>query len=60
MFTILSLLLFLHGRSNCYPYPPAPATKARSYAGPMGLLFLLFGAVTNFKDVLMPYPKAVR
>ncbi len=53
----------MHGRSNCYPYPPAPATKARSYAGPMGLmglLFLLFGAVTNFKDVLMPYPKAVR
>ncbi|MCB2379533.1 sugar MFS transporter [Hymenobacter sp. BT635] len=35
---------------------------ARSYAGPMLLmttLFFLFGAVTNFNDVLMPYLKDV-
>ena len=35
---------------------------ARSYAGPMMLmttLFFLFGAVTNFNDVLMPYLKDV-
>ena len=35
---------------------------ARSYAGPMVLmttLFFLFGAVTNFNDVLMPYLKDV-
>ena len=35
---------------------------ARSYAGPMVLmttLFFLFGAVTNFNDVLMPYIKDV-
>ncbi|RSK45067.1 sugar MFS transporter [Hymenobacter rigui] len=39
----------------------APDT-ARSYAGPMVLmttLFFLFGAVTNFNDVLMPYLKDV-
>ncbi|TGE16453.1 sugar MFS transporter [Hymenobacter elongatus] len=38
----------------------SPAT--RSYAGPMLLmttLFFLFGAVTNFNDVLMPYLKDV-
>jgi len=38
---------------------PAPT---RSYAGPMALmtlLWLLFGAVTNFNDVLMPYLKDV-
>ena len=38
--------------------PAAP----RSYAGPMALmttLFFLFGAVTNFNDVLMPYLKDV-
>ena len=39
---------------------PAATTAAptRSYAGPMVLmtcLFFLFGAVTNFNDVLMPY-----
>jgi FHS family L-fucose permease-like MFS transporter len=37
-------------------------TVTRSYAGPMvlmTLLFLLFGAVTNFNDVLMPYLKDV-
>ena len=47
---------------------PAPlssvttAAPARSYAGPMLLmttLFFLFGAVTNFNDVLMPYLKDV-
>ncbi|OGX89129.1 hypothetical protein BEN49_09695 [Hymenobacter coccineus] len=35
---------------------------ARSYAGPMVLmtsLFFLFGAVTNFNDVLMPYLKDI-
>jgi len=40
----------------------ATATPARSYAGPMVLmttLFFLFGAVTNFNDVLMPYLKDV-
>ncbi len=41
----------------------APTTaSARSYAGPMLLmttLFFLFGAVTNFNDVLMPYLKDV-
>ena len=40
-----------------------PSTApARSYAGPMLLmttLFFLFGAVTNFNDVLMPYLKDV-
>ncbi|MFC6223752.1 sugar MFS transporter [Hymenobacter artigasi] len=38
------------------------AAPARSYAGPMVLmttLFFLFGAVTNFNDVLMPYLKDV-
>ena len=46
--------------------PSAPsvstAVPARSYAGPMVLmttLFFLFGAVTNFNDVLMPYLKDV-
>ena len=40
----------------------ATAAPARSYAGPMLLmttLFFLFGAVTNFNDVLMPYLKDV-
>ena len=40
----------------------ATAAPARSYAGPMVLmttLFFLFGAVTNFNDVLMPYLKDV-
>jgi len=48
------------------PLPSAPpataAGAARSYAGPMLLmttLFFLFGAVTNFNDVLMPYLKDV-
>jgi FHS family L-fucose permease-like MFS transporter len=38
------------------------AAPSRSYAGPMVLmtcLFFLFGAVTNFNDVLMPYLKDV-
>ena len=38
------------------------AAPARSYAGPMVLmtsLFFLFGAVTNFNDVLMPYLKDI-
>ena len=38
------------------------AAPPRSYAGPMVLmtcLFFLFGAVTNFNDVLMPYLKDV-
>ena len=42
--------------------PTASTTPARSYAGPMVLmttLFFLFGAVTNFNDVLMPYLKDV-
>ncbi|AII53513.1 sugar MFS transporter [Hymenobacter sp. APR13] len=42
--------------------PLAPAGTTRSYAGPMVLmttLFFLFGAVTNFNDVLMPYLKDV-
>ena len=42
--------------------PTATAAPARSYAGPMVLmttLFFLFGAVTNFNDVLMPYLKDV-
>ena len=42
--------------------PVATAAPARSYAGPMVLmttLFFLFGAVTNFNDVLMPYLKDV-
>ena len=42
--------------------PIATAAPARSYAGPMVLmttLFFLFGAVTNFNDVLMPYLKDV-
>ncbi|GAB3857730.1 L-fucose:H+ symporter permease [Hymenobacter terrigena] len=42
--------------------PITAATPARSYAGPMVLmttLFFLFGAVTNFNDVLMPYLKDV-
>ncbi|RZK51280.1 MAG: MFS transporter, partial [Hymenobacter sp.] len=42
--------------------PTTLSTPARSYAGPMvlmTLLFLLFGAVTNFNDVLMPYLKDV-
>ncbi|MBF9140986.1 sugar MFS transporter [Hymenobacter properus] len=41
---------------------PTAAAPARSYAGPMVLmttLFFLFGAVTNFNDVLMPYLKDV-
>ena len=40
----------------------ATAPPARSYAGPMVLmttLFFLFGAVTNFNGVLMPYLKDV-
>ncbi|WP_201980259.1 sugar MFS transporter [Hymenobacter rubidus] len=40
----------------------ATAAPARSYTGPMLLmttLFFLFGAVTNFNDVLMPYLKDV-
>ncbi|WP_375418962.1 sugar MFS transporter [uncultured Hymenobacter sp.] len=47
------------------PLPPlasATPAPARSYAGPMVLmttLFFLFGAVTNFNDVLMPYLKDV-
>ncbi|WP_345058465.1 sugar MFS transporter [Hymenobacter glaciei] len=44
------------------PAPTATAAPARSYAGPMVLmttLFFLFGAVTNFNDVLMPYLKDV-
>ena len=44
------------------PTPSTQATITRSYAGPMvlmTLLFLLFGAVTNFNDVLMPYLKDV-
>ena len=42
--------------------PAATSAPARSYAGPMVLmttLFFLFGAVTNFNDVLMPYLKDV-
>jgi len=42
--------------------PAATAAPARSYAGPMLLmttLFFLFGAVTNFNGVLMPYLKDV-
>ncbi|WP_310397937.1 sugar MFS transporter [Hymenobacter sp.] len=42
--------------------PAATTAPARSYAGPMVLmttLFFLFGAVTNFNDVLMPYLKDV-
>ncbi|WP_052733052.1 sugar MFS transporter [Hymenobacter terrenus] len=42
--------------------PAHTAAPARSYAGPMVLmttLFFLFGAVTNFNDVLMPYLKDV-
>src|SRR5689334_13092142 len=41
---------------------PAATDTTRSYAGPMVLmttLFFLFGAVTNFNDVLMPYLKDV-
>jgi FHS family L-fucose permease-like MFS transporter len=41
---------------------PHAAAPARSYAGPLLLmttLFFLFGAVTNFNDVLMPYLKDV-
>jgi FHS family L-fucose permease-like MFS transporter len=41
---------------------PTAAAPARSYAGPMVLmttLFFLFGAVTNFNGVLMPYLKEV-
>ncbi|SHJ26736.1 MFS transporter, FHS family, L-fucose permease [Hymenobacter daecheongensis DSM 21074] len=41
---------------------PTALPAARSYAGPMVLmttLFFLFGAVTNFNDVLMPYLKDV-
>jgi hypothetical protein len=44
------------------PTPATQDTVTRSYAGPMvlmTLLFLLFGAVTNFNDVLMPYLKDV-
>ncbi|RZK20939.1 MAG: glucose/galactose MFS transporter, partial [Hymenobacter sp.] len=40
----------------------ATAAPTRSYAGPMALmtlLFLLFGAVTNFNGVLMPHLKDV-
>ncbi|WP_202910430.1 sugar MFS transporter [Hymenobacter sediminis] len=42
--------------------PTPTASTNRSYAGPMVLmttLFFLFGAVTNFNDVLMPYLKDV-
>ena len=42
--------------------PAATSAPARSYAGPMVLmttLFFLFGAVTNFNGVLMPYLKDV-
>ncbi len=42
--------------------PASTATAARSYALPMAAmtsLFFLFGAVTNFNDVLMPYLKDV-
>ena len=42
--------------------PANTAAPARSYAGPMVLmttLFFLFGAVTNFNDVLMPYLKDI-
>ncbi len=42
--------------------PGLPAAPARAYAGPLVLmttLFFLFGAVTNFNDVLMPYLKDV-
>ncbi|HEX8507124.1 MAG TPA: sugar MFS transporter [Hymenobacter sp.] len=42
--------------------PVSTAAPTRSYAGPMVLmttLFFLFGAVTNFNDVLMPYLKDV-
>ncbi|WP_303311762.1 sugar MFS transporter [Hymenobacter sp. BT730] len=44
------------------PLPHTSAAPAHSYAGPMVLmttLFFLFGAVTNFNDVLMPYLKDV-
>ncbi|WP_210116056.1 sugar MFS transporter [Hymenobacter wooponensis] len=42
--------------------PTTASSTTRSYAGPMVLmttLFFLFGAVTNFNDVLMPYLKDV-
>ncbi|MBD2768873.1 sugar MFS transporter [Hymenobacter sp. BT664] len=42
--------------------PASTAAPTRSYAGPMVLmttLFFLFGAVTNFNDVLMPYLKDI-
>jgi len=42
--------------------PITTPSTTRSYAGPMVLmttLFFLFGAVTNFNDVLMPYLKDV-
>ena len=42
--------------------PTSPAAAVRSYALPMAAmtsLFFLFGAVTNFNDVLMPYLKDV-
>ncbi|MFC7669720.1 sugar MFS transporter [Hymenobacter humi] len=42
--------------------PTNTAAPTRSYAGPMLLmttLFFLFGAVTNFNDVLMPYLKDI-
>ena len=42
--------------------PPVAASPRASYAGPMAAmtaLFFLFGAVTNFNDVLMPYLKDV-
>ena len=48
--------------SSSAPTASATAAPARSYAGPMLLmttLFFLFGAVTNFNDVLMPYLKDV-
>ncbi len=53
----------LASSSTPTPAPTAStAAPARSYAGPMVLmttLFFLFGAVTNFNDVLMPYLKDV-
>ncbi|UYZ59862.1 sugar MFS transporter [Hymenobacter latericus] len=48
--------------SQATPPPTTGPATARSYALPMAAmtsLFFLFGAVTNFNDVLMPYLKDV-
>ncbi|AYA36177.1 MFS transporter [Hymenobacter oligotrophus] len=48
--------------SQATPPPTAGPATTRSYALPMAAmtsLFFLFGAVTNFNDVLMPYLKDV-